>query len=379
MGTDDLERSGSLTRRSNRKTIHPVPFPPQGTYESVRPKRWKIFWLIPLIVLANVAMLIITMGINNCPKNSINGGCIAKFLGRFSFEPLKENPLLGPSAETLLNVGALESNRVTKQHEGWRLVSCIWLHGGVFHLLVNMLSLVFIGIRLEQEFGFIRIGLLYLLTGFGGSLLSALFIQNQISVGASGALFGLLGAMLSELLTNWTVYSNKCAALSTLIIIIIVNLAVGLLPHIDNFAHIGGFISGFLLGFVILIKPQFGWKAHWASARPDVEAPVKSKHTKYQYVLWIAAFILLLAGYAVAIILLFKGVDVNTKCSWCHYLNCIPTSRWHCNNGGVACQNSFDKGYLTLTCVNNGQAKDFPKIMNASSTQLIILCSQTCS
>ena len=55
----------------------------------------------------------------------------------------------------------------------------------------------------------VRVGLIYLLSGFGGSILSSLFIQRNISVGASGALFGLLGAMLSELLTNWTIYANK--------------------------------------------------------------------------------------------------------------------------------------------------------------------------
>lgn len=55
----------------------------------------------------------------------------------------------------------------------------------------------------------VRVGAIYLLSGFGGSILSCLFLQNSISVGASGALFGLLGAMLSELLTNWTIYTNK--------------------------------------------------------------------------------------------------------------------------------------------------------------------------
>lgn len=54
-----------------------------------------------------------------------------------------------------------------------------------------------------------RIGIIYIVSGVGGSVLSSLFIQNNISVGASGALFGLLGAMLSELFTNWTIYSNK--------------------------------------------------------------------------------------------------------------------------------------------------------------------------
>lgn len=65
-----------------------------------------------------------------------------------------------------------------------------------------------------------RIGIIYLVAGVGGSVMSSLFIQNNISVGASGALFGLLGAMLSELLTNWTIYTNKVscqASTSTLI------------------------------------------------------------------------------------------------------------------------------------------------------------------
>ncbi|KAK9280333.1 hypothetical protein L1049_014021 [Liquidambar formosana] len=55
----------------------------------------------------------------------------------------------------------------------------------------------------------VRIGLLCVISGFGGSLLSALFIQLNISIGASGAVFGLLGGMLSEIITNWTIYSNK--------------------------------------------------------------------------------------------------------------------------------------------------------------------------
>ena len=55
----------------------------------------------------------------------------------------------------------------------------------------------------------VRIGLLYLISGFGGSILSALFLRSNISVGASGAVFGLLGGMLSEIFINWTIYSNK--------------------------------------------------------------------------------------------------------------------------------------------------------------------------
>ncbi|GMH19654.1 hypothetical protein Nepgr_021495 [Nepenthes gracilis] len=287
-------------------------------------------WLIPVIVVANVVVFIVVMYINNCPKHNtrFDEKCVARFLGRVSFEPLDENPLLGPSSATLEKMGGLEWSKVVHKHQGWRLITCIWLHAGVIHLLANMLSLVFIGIRLEQQFGFVRIGIIYLLSGFGGSILSSLFIQNSISVGASGALFGLLGAMLAELMTNWTIYTNKAAALLTLLFVILINLAVGILPHVDNFAHIGGFLTGFLLGFVLLPRPHIGWLT---SQGLPTNVSMKSKYKAYQIVLWVISLILLIAGFTVGLVLLFRGENGYDRCHWCHYLNCIPTSKWKCD------------------------------------------------
>lgn len=153
------------------------------------------------------------------------------------------------SCRRLQRLGGLEWKKVVHQHQGWRLITCIWLHAGVIHLIANMLSLLIICIRLEQQCGFgmlyvmlflvfgfslsffrfytefhlplemqlytylfsiaVHIGIIYLFSGAGGSILSSLFIQRSISVGASGALFGLLGAMLSELITNWSIYTNR--------------------------------------------------------------------------------------------------------------------------------------------------------------------------
>ncbi|KAF8379439.1 hypothetical protein HHK36_028875 [Tetracentron sinense] len=328
MASNDLESRGREKNRENNNN-------PSSNYTSpyhieASESQWTS-WLIPMFVVANVAVFIVAMYINNCPKNNtqFNGKCVARFLGRLSFQPLRENPLFGPSSSTLEKLGGLEWDEVVHRHQGWRLVTCIWLHAGVIHLLANMLSLVFIGIRLEQQFGFVRIGIVYLLSGFGGSILSSLFIQNNISVGASGALFGLLGAMLSELITNWTIYSNKAAALFTLVIIIAINLAVGILPHVDNFAHIGGFLTGYLLGFVMLLRPQFGWVEH-QNLPADVR--VKSKYKVYQYILWLVALVLLIVGITVGLVMLFRGENGNKHCSWCHYLSCVPTSRWECGN-----------------------------------------------
>ncbi|CAO2190411.1 unnamed protein product [Urochloa humidicola] len=276
-------------------------------------------WLVPTVLVACVAVFAAEMFVNDCPRHgsALGGGagCVAEgFLRRFAFQPLRENPLLGPSSATLQKMGALNWAKVVHEHQGWRLISCIWLHAGLVHLVVNMLSLLFIGIRLEQQFGFVRIGVIYLISGFGGSVLSALFLRsNYISVGASGALFGLLGSMLSELIMNWTIYSNKAAAIVTLLFIIAINLAIGILPHADNFAHIGGFASGFLLGFVLLARPQFGWMER--NELPQTNQPPKYK--LYQFV--------------IILVMLFKGKNGNDSCHWCQYLNCVPTSRWKCN------------------------------------------------
>ncbi|KAF6137807.1 hypothetical protein GIB67_040515 [Kingdonia uniflora] len=366
--------------RSNHNVIHPLATSSGDSgplFQEFKPfKKW-VSWLIPTFVIANVILFIVSMYVNNCPKNSIT--CVGGFLGRFAFQPFKENPLLGPSSSTLEKMGALEVNKVVHGHQPWRLFTCIWLHAGIFHILANMLSLLFIGIRLEQEFGFVRIGLLYIVSGFGGSLMSALFIQSSISVGASGALFGLLGGMLSELITNWTIYANKLAALLTLVFIIVINLAVGILPHVDNFAHIGGFISGFLLGFVFLIRPQFGWVSQRnLPSGYATRASTKPKHKTYQYVLWVTALILLVVGFTVGLVMLFRGVNVNDHCSWCHYLSCVPTSKWSCKTEPMVCMSSQGENELTLTCQSNGKTNTYP-LSGVSDSRIKDLCSTLCS
>ncbi|XP_062120492.1 RHOMBOID-like protein 2 [Humulus lupulus] len=326
MASEDPENRGDKSRGSNNG------YSTSSSYPIEESETQWTSWLVPMFVVFNIAMLIVVMYVNDCPKNNsgLYGNCVARFLGRFSFQPLKENPLFGASSSTLKKLGALEWDKVVQRHQGWRLVTCMWLHAGVIHLLVNMLSLVFIGIRLEQQFGFVRIGIVYLLSGFGGSILSSLFIQNNISVGASGALFGLLGAMLSELLTNWTIYTNKAAALLTLLVIVVINLGIGILPRVDNFAHIGGFLTGFLLGFVLLPRPQFGWLEQRNVPTSTVPI-VKSKYKPYQYVLWLISLVFLIAGFVVALVMLFRGENGNHHCRWCHYLSCVPTSKWDCD------------------------------------------------
>lgn len=92
--------------RKGSNMIHPVsvesPDPAAAAganavvYREVKHFKKRFPWLIPLFIVANTVMFFITMYVNNCPKNSLS--CVAGFLGRFSFQPFKENPLLGPSS-----------------------------------------------------------------------------------------------------------------------------------------------------------------------------------------------------------------------------------------------------------------------------------------
>lgn len=313
--------------------------PHNGMYPSYvapsRPKREKHYWPIFTVaaVIGCIAVFVVVMYKNNCPSKIVapNECILQSSFKRMSFQPWKENPLLGPSSATLQEMGGLRRDLVVAQKEGWRLMSCVWLHAGVFHLVVNMIALLVFGIQLERDFGFLLVGLLYLIAGLGGSLLSALFSSNAISVGASGALFGLLGATLSELITNWSRYRQRCCQFFQLVIVIAVNLAIGLLPRVDNFAHIGGFVTGFLLGFVILIKEQYAYVRRRDLLDPNMERPVKHRFKPYQSVLFIVSLLLLIGLFTAGFIALYRGVDAYKRCSWCRYLNCIPSSHWTCD------------------------------------------------
>jgi len=88
----------------------------------------------------------------------------------------------------LQKMGALDVDRVVHGHQGWRLITCMWLHGGVFHLLANMLGILFIGIRLEQEFGF---GMCYSALVFSSRIKYIFMILRMFLVPISLPNFGL--------------------------------------------------------------------------------------------------------------------------------------------------------------------------------------------
>jgi len=121
----------------------------------------------------------------------------------WSFEPLDQNPMIGPSAETLLKMGAKDSYLIVNENESWRLLSSTVLHAGCVHAVVNLLALWFVGAAIETSHGFVAATILFVIPAVGGTILSAIFLPEYITVGASGGIFGLIGACLSDIIMNW--------------------------------------------------------------------------------------------------------------------------------------------------------------------------------
>lgn len=144
---------------------------------------------------------------------------------------------------TLIEFGA-NAVAYTKRGEYYRLFTSIFLHAGLAHLLCNMYSLYVIGPQTESFYGKLKYAGIFIFSGISGSLLSvALSGNNAVSVGASGAIFGLLGAIL-YFGYHYRVYLGNVLK-SQIIPIIILNLLIGFtFSGIDNFAHIGGLIGG---------------------------------------------------------------------------------------------------------------------------------------
>lgn len=146
------------------------------------------------------------------------------------------------------NYGALVSHG-----QVWRLLTCAFLHGGLIHILCNMYALYALGPQVEILFGRVKYIIIYLLSAIGGSLLSYKFSPSSLSIGASGAIFGLFGAMVVFVLKYKDRIPKK--VLNNLFGVIILNLLIGFnLQGIDNFAHIGGLLVGALVAFLFLMQ-----------------------------------------------------------------------------------------------------------------------------
>ena len=165
--------------------------------------------------------------------------------------------------------GAMYEPTVTQGHEFYRIFTSMFLHFGISHLVNNMVLLGALGWNLELEIGKIRLLIIYLIGGIGGNLLSlyrGIATETYaVSAGASGAIFGLMGALFYVVAAN----RGRLGRLSGrgMLVMVMLSLYFGLTSSgVDNWAHIGGLISGFVMA-VILYR---GKNADGPYIRPEV-------------------------------------------------------------------------------------------------------------
>ncbi|XP_071814602.1 inactive rhomboid protein 1-like isoform X2 [Apostichopus japonicus] len=195
----------------------------------------------------------------------------------------------------------------------YRLWLSIFMHAGIFHCILTIIMQMTILRDLEKLAGWFRISVIYIFSGIGGNLTSAIFIPFRAEVGPAGAQFGLLACLIVEVLQSWQMLKSPLKAIGKLLCIIGFLFVLGLLPWIDNFAHLGGFICGILLSFIFLPYICFG---EFDKRRKRIQIFVCS--------------ILLVAYYILAIVLFY--ITPVRDCPWCQYFNCIPITEDFCND-----------------------------------------------
>lgn len=191
-----------------------------------------------------------------------------------------------PSGADLLRWGAEYGPR-TSSGESWRLFTSMFVHVGILHLAFNMIVLMYVAPTLERMFGHVGFLLTYLIAGLAGSWWAFFYSPTQIHAGASGAIFGLYGALLAQLLLKRkAIPPHVLANLRNYVLFFITyNLVQSLRPNISLAAHVGGLVGGFFCGLAL--------------AR-TLEPQARAAHASRQVAVFLGSAVLLLGGVAFA-------------------------------------------------------------------------------
>ena len=158
------------------------------------------------------------------------------------------------TGDLLYNIGELDAAAVLLRGEYGRIIYSMFLHAGIDHLFNNMVILFFLGAMIEKVTGHIQLLLIYLLSGIGANICSLLYkvmtMDSMASVGASGAIFGLDGVLLAWILLDRQAMPDVTPR--RVLLMIVLSLYSGFTAHnIDNAAHVGGLLTGFVAGALL--------------------------------------------------------------------------------------------------------------------------------
>ena len=200
----------------------------------------KIQLFITIISIIDIIMFIISLSIST-----------EKIKGEF----------LEPNRDALFKLGSMNGYNLKKGYI-WLLITPIFLHANLMHLFSNLVTQLIFGISLETSvMGTFKTIILYFISGIGGNLFSYLIADDKTGVGASGAIFGIVGAFAGFLVINWSALKPfgffRCQLLLMIIFMVFFNIvfAETFTKNVDIFSHLGGIFVGFFLS-IILIKPM---------------------------------------------------------------------------------------------------------------------------
>lgn len=232
-------------------------------------------------------------------------------------------------------------NQSPQPNQWFRFITPIFMHAGLVHIGFNLLLQLTMGKEIEKSIGPIRFFLVYMSSGIFGFVMGGNFAATGISsTGASGALFGIIALTLLDLLYSWKDRRSPVKDLMFILLDVVISFVLGLLPGLDNFSHIGGFLMGLALGICVLHSPnslrrRIGEDAPYLSVSNGprslqthpgfLQSPVA--FFKGRKPLWWAWWLLRVGALVlvtVTFILLLNNFYVNRNtCSWCKYLSCL--------------------------------------------------------
>lgn len=256
-------------------------------------------------------------------------------------------------------------------NQWWRFIVPIFIHAGIIHITFNLLLQLTLGKDMERLIGSVRFAIVYFAAGIFGFVLGGNFAADGIaSCGASGSLFGMIALMLLDLLYNWNDRRSPIKDLLFIILDIIVAFALGLLPGLDNFSHIGGFLMGLVLGVCILRSPtafarrtssvgenRYSGLSHRRRSSSGREEGIRGfikqplgffQNRRGVWWAWWLVRAAALIGCFVGFILLLENFykEPMIGCRWCKYLSCLPVTvggtNW-CEVGSLSFTNQTSK------------------------------------
>jgi membrane associated rhomboid family serine protease len=302
------------------RRAHHEPYLSWQDFEKLRRKGTNRPFFTYFLILFCSCMMIVSIGLNG-----------------WKVEPFSINPMIGPSGLTLLRLGAKESSLIVNKGEWYRLFSPMVLHAGFIHYFLNMAALWFVGSAIEKSHGIVNAAIAFFLAAVGGNILSALFLPQYISVGASGGIFGFIGMCVSDICLNWSLIFMKDGldegnsrfrhgmVVLWLILDIVINCVIGLTPFIDNFTHLGGLMYGFLCGLSTIDR----LKASFFGVSNTTLTMIRNNLISF------SGLILSIVLILTTTVLLIQSDGETSPCSSCRYISCVPFPPWSESKFGI--------------------------------------------